>query len=206
VPRRLVLAAMSDVLGCRIVKGGSAWWAPRNRVVAPVVSLQYLLVHVDGMSLSRHETTRLVDDLDGSDAVATVSFSLDGLTFEIDLSEGHLAEFRAVMKPFVTAARRVSGGDDSRRAAGRSAARAAVSSGASGEVPPGRGASGNGSATAGRPDGARSTVMSEPGAVAAAPATVTPPPASGQDETAPRPERKRAPLVADPFNPQVRIV
>ncbi|WP_343945404.1 Lsr2 dimerization domain-containing protein, partial [Pseudonocardia zijingensis] len=53
--------------------------------------------------------TRLVDDIDGSDAVKTLSFALDGHSYEIDLSERHLDAFREAVAPFVTAARVVDG-------------------------------------------------------------------------------------------------
>jgi hypothetical protein len=61
--------------------------------------------------LARHVTTRLVDDIDGSHAVTTVSFSLDGENYEIDLSESHLSALQQALAPFVSAARTVSGED-----------------------------------------------------------------------------------------------
>jgi hypothetical protein len=60
--------------------------------------------------LARQVTTRLVDDIDGSQAVTTVSFSLDGDSYEIDLSESHLSALRQALAPFVSAARTVAGG------------------------------------------------------------------------------------------------
>src|SRR4051794_6191129 len=36
----------------------------------------------------------LVDDIDGSDAAETVTFGLDGVQYEIDLSDGHADELR----------------------------------------------------------------------------------------------------------------
>lgn len=59
----------------------------------------------------------LVDDLDNSDADETVTFALDGVTYEIDLNEGNAAKLRDAFAPWVGHARR-SGG---RKAAGRSA-------------------------------------------------------------------------------------
>jgi hypothetical protein len=59
--------------------------------------------------LARHVTTRLVDDIDGSHAVTTVSFSLDGDDYEIDLSESHLSALQQALAPFVRAARTVAG-------------------------------------------------------------------------------------------------
>ncbi|MFR9806967.1 histone-like nucleoid-structuring protein Lsr2 [Pseudonocardia sp. RS010] len=52
----------------------------------------------------------LVDDLDGGRADETVTFTLDGRQFEIDLSEQHASELREAFAPFVGAARRASSG------------------------------------------------------------------------------------------------
>ncbi|POM23013.1 Nucleoid-associated protein Lsr2 [Actinomadura rubteroloni] len=49
---------------------------------------------------------RLVDDIDGGVADETVSFSLDGVLYEIDLSEQHAARLRKNLEPFVQGARR----------------------------------------------------------------------------------------------------
>ena len=57
----------------------------------------------------------LVDDLDGSDAVETVSFALDGVDYEIDLSEKHAAELRNAVSLYVGHGRRTGG----RRKSGR---------------------------------------------------------------------------------------
>jgi hypothetical protein len=62
----------------------------------------------------------LEDDLDGSDADETVTFSLDGVGYEIDLSSGNAAKLRDALAPYVGHARRTSG----RRPGGRPAARA----------------------------------------------------------------------------------
>jgi hypothetical protein len=63
-----------------------------------------------GTFLARYVMTRLVDDIDGSQAVTTVSFSLDGHNYEIDLSESHLSALQQALAPFVTAARAVPNG------------------------------------------------------------------------------------------------
>lgn len=52
---------------------------------------------------------RLVDDLDGGDAVESVVFGIDDRTYEIDLNEEHAAELRDALAPFVGAARRAGG-------------------------------------------------------------------------------------------------
>ena len=51
----------------------------------------------------------LVDDIDGSDAVETVGFALDGVDYEIDLSEGHAAELRNALSLYIGHARRTGG-------------------------------------------------------------------------------------------------
>ncbi len=51
----------------------------------------------------------LVDDLDGSDADETVAFTIDGTSYEIDLSADNAAAFRAALQPYVDAARRAPG-------------------------------------------------------------------------------------------------
>lgn len=51
----------------------------------------------------------LIDDLDGSDASETVSFSIDGSTFEMELNKANAEELRNVMAPYRSAARKLSG-------------------------------------------------------------------------------------------------
>ena len=60
----------------------------------------------------------LVDDIDGSDAVETVGFALDGVDYEIDLSDEHAAELRDAISLYVGHARRTGG----RRRSGRKVA------------------------------------------------------------------------------------
>lgn len=48
----------------------------------------------------------LVDDIDGGEADETVSFSLDGTTYEIDLSKKNAAKLRGGLEPFVAGARK----------------------------------------------------------------------------------------------------
>jgi hypothetical protein len=62
----------------------------------------------------------LIDDLDGGDATETVTFGLDGATYEIDLSEPNARQLRDALAPWVGNARRVSGGRSGRPAARRS--------------------------------------------------------------------------------------
>lgn len=48
----------------------------------------------------------LVDDIDGSDATQTVSFALDGASYEIDLSDENAAALRAALAGYVGVARK----------------------------------------------------------------------------------------------------
>jgi hypothetical protein len=50
--------------------------------------------------------TRLVDDLDGSEAVETITFGLEGRQYEIDLSTDNAARLRDSLAAFVAAGRR----------------------------------------------------------------------------------------------------
>jgi Lsr2 len=67
----------------------------------------------------------LVDDIDGSEAAETVTFGLDGVQYEIDLSSENADRFRDVIAPYVGHARR-SGGR--RRSSGGSRSNGASSS------------------------------------------------------------------------------
>ena len=58
----------------------------------------------------------LVDDIDGTDATETVSFGLDGTTYEIDLNDANAAALRDALAAYVGHARKV--GAAPRRAAG----------------------------------------------------------------------------------------
>lgn len=51
----------------------------------------------------------LEDDLDGSNADETVTFALDGVNYEIDLSKKNAAKLRDAFALYVGSARRVSG-------------------------------------------------------------------------------------------------
>jgi nucleoid-associated protein Lsr2 len=62
----------------------------------------------------------MIDDLDGGDATQTVPFGLDGVEYEIDLSDENAAELRDALAKFVSYARRV-GGRKVRLAVGESA-------------------------------------------------------------------------------------
>ena len=57
----------------------------------------------------------LVDDIDGGEATETVSFSLDGAAYEIDLNEANAAALRETLAPYVGSGRRISGRGSSGR-------------------------------------------------------------------------------------------
>jgi len=64
----------------------------------------------------------LEDDLDGSAAAETVTFGLDGATYEIDLSEQNAAQLRETLAPYIGVARRTRSGRRRSRSGGASAA------------------------------------------------------------------------------------
>ncbi|RJQ78473.1 Lsr2 family protein [Pseudonocardiaceae bacterium YIM PH 21723] len=51
----------------------------------------------------------LVDDLDGSEAVETVEFGIDGISYEIDLSDSNAGKLRDTLASYVAHARRTGG-------------------------------------------------------------------------------------------------
>lgn len=51
----------------------------------------------------------LVDDVDGSPAQQTVTFALDGVTYEIDLSERNAQALRSALARYIEQGRRVTG-------------------------------------------------------------------------------------------------
>ena len=64
--------------------------------------------------MAQHVETRLVDDIDGTDAVETVTFSFEGHQYEIDLSDRNATRLRESLAAFVGAARRAGGTRQSR--------------------------------------------------------------------------------------------
>lgn len=58
----------------------------------------------------------LIDDVDATDASETVKFGLDGVTYEIDLSDANSSRLRDDLAPWLAAARRSGGRKSSGRA------------------------------------------------------------------------------------------
>jgi Lsr2 len=61
--------------------------------------------------MAQKTIVQLIDDLDGSSsgAIETVAFSLDGVTYEIDLSDDHAEKLREHLADFIGSARRIGG-------------------------------------------------------------------------------------------------
>lgn len=51
----------------------------------------------------------MLDDINGTPAAHTIPFSLDGVTYDIDLSEGNAAALRDELARFISAGRRIGG-------------------------------------------------------------------------------------------------
>jgi hypothetical protein len=68
--------------------------------------------------VARKEVVELMDDLDQSPASQTIHFGVDGIDYEIDLSEKNAKKFTAALQPYVSNGRRVGG---RKRGAGRRA-------------------------------------------------------------------------------------
>ena len=64
----------------------------------------------------------LTDDLDGGEADESVQFAIDGVSYEIDLSEANAEALREALAPYLEAARRVGGRSSRRSTAARTAA------------------------------------------------------------------------------------
>ena len=68
----------------------------------------YLPYQLDSAIIKRMQktTVTLVDDLDGSEATETVSFSLSGRDYEIDLSDKNKAALEKALEKYISGARR----------------------------------------------------------------------------------------------------
>lgn len=79
-----------------------------------------LTLSMKGNPVAQKVQVLLVDDLDGSEADETVTFALDGKTYEIDLTTSNADKLRSLLEPYVKNGRRVTS-----RTSGRGKARAA---------------------------------------------------------------------------------
>lgn len=62
-----------------------------------------------GTPVGQKVVIEITDDLDGSEDAETVTFSLDGQSYEIDLSEKNAGELRKALAPYADAARKQGG-------------------------------------------------------------------------------------------------
>lgn len=56
--------------------------------------------------MAQKTTVTLIDDIDGSEADETLEFGVDGVTYEIDLSDDHASALRGRLSEYVAHARR----------------------------------------------------------------------------------------------------
>jgi hypothetical protein len=61
------------------------------------------------MAMATRTVTEILDDITGQAADETVSFGIDGVEYEIDVSKKNAAALRKTLGPFQEAARRVGG-------------------------------------------------------------------------------------------------
>lgn len=69
----------------------------------PYAIVEALFHSGDGKGITMAQKVHIVleDDLDGSEATETVSFALDGATYEIDLNDDHAAQLREALAVYV---------------------------------------------------------------------------------------------------------
>lgn len=67
--------------------------------------------------MARVVEVRNVDDVDGGPADETVNYSIDGIEYEIDLSESNAEQFRAAFAPWIESSRRAPNRRGGRRTA-----------------------------------------------------------------------------------------
>ncbi len=70
--------------------------------------------------MARKTFIELIDDIDGSKADETVTFSLDGVGYEIDLNSENAQKLRDELGTWISTARRVSGRRTTRSASSSS--------------------------------------------------------------------------------------
>lgn len=69
--------------------------------------------------MAKKVITTVLDDIDGSEGAETVTFSLGGVSYEIDLGAKNVEKLEAALEPYISAGRKV----------GRTASKAKASSG-----------------------------------------------------------------------------
>lgn len=71
--------------------------------------------------MAQKTVVTMIDDLTGEEAehISSVEFALDGVTYELDLSDENAAKLRESLAQYTTVARRIGGRRRGRRGAGR---------------------------------------------------------------------------------------
>lgn len=65
--------------------------------------------------MARKTLVTILDDIDGKEGATTLTFSVAGRNYEIDLHEKNQAKFDKALAPFIEAARRAGGSQTSKR-------------------------------------------------------------------------------------------
>ena len=81
--------------------------------------------------MAQQTRVELIDDLDGATADETITFGLDGATYEIDLNEKNASALRDALAPYVGHARKVSSSRRGRSSSARSSSSTTSANGAS---------------------------------------------------------------------------
>lgn len=68
--------------------------------------------------MARNVKVELLDDIDGTEAAQTVTFALDGIEYEIDLSDENAEALRTELAAYIQASRRTGGRKRRNTAAG----------------------------------------------------------------------------------------
>jgi len=79
-----------------------------TRKIRYTFSIRNRLLRQKGCFMAQKVQVLLVDDLDGSEATETVTFGLDGSSYEIDLSSGNAGKLRKELAHYVEHARKAS--------------------------------------------------------------------------------------------------
>lgn len=54
-------------------------------------------------SMAQQTLVQLLDDIDGTEAAETLTFALDGVTYEIDVNEENASKLRDAFAPYIVA-------------------------------------------------------------------------------------------------------
>ena len=57
--------------------------------------------------MAQRTVTRLVDDVDGTEASETITYGIDGAVYEIDLNRENAGDLRDALAPYISVSRAV---------------------------------------------------------------------------------------------------